>query len=248
MDLLRTSLPSLSIRPGVPPGHFLDQCENVATSRGYRVYRGRDYAGPGFDHLNVYLGKADPWYPMLRMVSTPRLKSHLNADVVAMWKSYPLHYDEYVKVAKFAYARLLTLYAAKYGRRPRLGVPRRPVFFNFAEVQCGSLDYAQGKFREAVRSLAVGPGDARDRMLSAFLIIHVVRPEELPPPLSAHLGWVYRQLTRRAPRYKGEGTVAATLAQMRNSTAGRIAERILALSDALDEIVQQKKIGTDTFS
>jgi hypothetical protein len=73
-------------------------------------------------------------------------------------------------------------------------------------------------------------------MHSVFMIIHPVRASDLPEPLRKHLQWVYDEITWRPARHKLEGTVEATLAQMKNSTASKIAERVLALADALDEL------------
>ena len=238
MDLLEVALPTLTLRPRVPPGEFFDRCEHIAGGRGYRIDRRRAYAGAGFDQLNLYLGSGSRGYPMLRMVSTPRNKGRLSADVVAAWKSGPIDYDEYLNVAKSAYAKLLREYAARYSEPLRLGVPRRPIRLDLDSLDCHGISYAEGKFNTAVRSLAVGEGDARKRVTNVFSIIHVVRPEDLPPPLDRHLAWVYGKITSRPACHRLEGSVESTLDQMRNSTASEIAQRILDLADALSTLEQ----------
>lgn len=235
MDLLEEPLPAISLRPDVPAAEFLDRCEAVARSRGYGIDRRRDYAGPGYDHLNLHLGGADA-PPMVRMVATPRDPTRLDLDVVAPWSGHPIDYDEYLATAKGAYDKLLAEYAADYGPRLRLGISRKTPRLDMKTVNCGQIEYAQGKFHEAIRAMAVGAGDVRERLRSAWLIIHVVRSDDLPVPLKEHLAWVHEELTWREARHSHEGTLDATVYQMRRSTGAKIAKRILALADALDDI------------
>lgn len=69
--------------------------------------------------------------------------------------------------------------------------------------------------------------DVRDRLRGAYMVLHVIRPEELPPALQPHLEWVYEPLTLQEPRYCGDGKSDATLAHIRRSTGEKIAEPIL---------------------
>src|SRR5258706_1030933 len=100
-----------------------------------------------------------------------------------------------------------------------------------------SIDYATFQFRGAVRGMAVGEGDVRARLRGAYNVIYPVRPSELPPPLDAHLAWIIAELTKREARHPWEGTVEATLAQIRRSTGRKIAERILVIAHALEILV-----------
>lgn len=93
--------------------------------------------------------------------------------------------------------------------------------------------YALEKFATAVRTLAVGPGDVRSRLLSASLGFHTVRPEDLPAGLRRDFCWIERVLTRSAARWEGEGRIQASLAQMQNRTGAKIARRIVELEEAL---------------
>jgi hypothetical protein len=181
MDLLKESLPAISLRPDVPAAEFFDRCEAVARRRGYGIDRRREDAGPGYDHLNLHLGGADA-PPMVRMVATPRDPSRLDLDVVAPWSEHPIDYDEYLATAKSAYDKLLAEYAADYGPRLRLGISRKTPRLDMKTVNCGQIEYAQGKFHEAIRAMAVGAGDVRERIRSAWLILHVVRSDDLPVP------------------------------------------------------------------
>lgn len=172
------------------------------------------------------------------MVSTPNLKSRLLLDVIAQWKTSPINYDEYLNTVKATYKVLLTAYASTYGIRLRLGISRRPAIFDPKSVKCSLIEYAQSKFCEAVHSLAVGGGDVRNRLRSAYIIIHVIRPKDLPSPLNAHMAWILNQLTWRPRRYQWEGALDATTAQMKRKTGSCIAERIFDMADALNKIFE----------
>jgi len=239
MTLLREELPLLSINPGLVPSEFLDRCEEIAKTQGYAIDRRRAYAGPGFDQLNLHLVSTASDELMVRMVVTPQSKGRINADVVAHGKWHTRRYDDYMAAAKEAYDRLFAVYARAHGKKLRLGVPRRLPHFDPNAVDCGRIRYAHEKFSAAIRGMAVGAGDARDRMRSAFMTFHTIRPSDLPAPLDRHLQWVYDQLTRKPARYRLEGTLDSTLAQMKNSTASKIAERVLAITDAIEELLAQ---------
>ena len=181
MDLVDEELPTLTLRPEVAPSVCLDRCEAVAEEKGYAIDRRRDYAGPGYDLLNLHLGGSVGSPPMIRMVSTPRMGDRLALDTVDDRVS--LTYDSYVPAAKAAYRRFLRDSADKFHKHLRVGVPRRRPRFDLASANLASVSYARETFAHAIRAMAVGKGDVRDRLISAFMLVHVVRPEELPEPL-----------------------------------------------------------------
>ncbi len=238
MSLLAETLPDISLRPDVEATAFFDRCEAIAKAKGYRIDRRRNYAGRGFDLLNLHLAPSDDSEVMLRMVSTPNSKGRLKLDVVARWSSHSIPYDEYLKVAKAGYTQLLRDYAKTHNKRLRLGIPRRGAVFDPTVLDCGSIGYAWEKFSQAMRDMAIGEGDIRDRLRTAYMTVHVVRSEDLPAPLDAHLRWIREELTKRQARHSHEGTLDATLAQMKRITGGRIAKRMQEISDALEELDQ----------
>ena len=240
MDLLRPPFPRIVLHSGIPSSEFFNHCEIIAADAGFRIDRRENVAGDSSDQLNVYV-QEPPDAIMLRMVATPTKKVIINCDVVTNWKTFPLACDEYVAVAKAAYKPLLTRYNAKYGRRFRLGISKMAKPWDWASVDCARLEYAHDKFTAAVRSMAVGPGDVRARLKWACVTLLDVRPTDLPLPLQKHLEWVFRQLTWRKPRFKGEGTLDATLVRMKRATGAGIAKRILAIMDALDELCPKKR-------
>jgi len=236
MDLLDIALPKLWLALDVDASTFFDRCEAIGHAHGWKIDRRRAYAGPGFDQLNLHIGGDPSGYPMLRMVVTPRALRRLNVDVVAHWKRHPIDYDEYLTVARRGYSALLAAYKAAHHKRYRLGIPKRPESINLAKIDYGRLGYAAEKFDGLTRSLAVGKGDARERLISAFYSIHTVQPDDLPPPLRKHLTWVYSEITKRPARHRDEGTVQATVSTMKNATAAKVLERLVDLADAIAAI------------
>lgn len=236
MDLLEIPLPELRLNIDIDPPSFFDECEAVAKANGWTVDRRREYAGRGYDQLNLHLGSGTKGYPMIRMVAVPRDPRRLRLDVVDHWASTPIDYDEYIETARSAYATLLRAMNRRMDKAYRLGVPRRPPSIDYTQVDCDRIAYASEKFTGLCRWLAVAPGDARDRLIKAFSSLHVIRPEDLPEPLRGHLARVFGELTKRPPRHRWEGAVEATVSSMKNKTASRILERLLEIGDAIERL------------
>lgn len=233
--LLRIDLPCASINANVDASDFFNRSEGIAKVRRWRIDRRRKYAGEGYDLLNLHL-RPNPSGPILRMVATPKGGRRIDVDVVTKWKSGGPDYDEYVPVLRDTSRQFLDAYNTEYRTKIRLGMPRKPLDWDAATVDCDGLEYVRGKFDEAVRSLALGEGDMRTRLESVYMTLHVVRSDDLPPPLRPHWEWVVKELTYRPARYRLEGTLQATLSQMRNTTGRKIAERIYQIRDALNDL------------
>jgi hypothetical protein len=238
MDLLEDSLPEATLSPDVDVAVFFGRCEAIAQSHGWVIDRRREYAGPGYDQLNIHLEADDPGYPMLRMVASPRRPAKLSLDVVAAWTGHTIEYDEYVQTLRDSYGLLLDAYARAHSKRLRLGMPHRPPRLDIATIDCNRIRYASEKLGGLARTLAIGEGDARDRLINAFSTFHVIRPDDLPEPLKGHLKRVYEQITRKPARHQMEGSVEATVRTMKNATAAAILERLLEIADAV-QIVQK---------
>jgi hypothetical protein len=236
MNLLDEELPNLGLTIDVTATEFFDRCETLATARGWKIDRRREYAGPGYEQLNLYLEVGEPGYPMLRMVATPKSHNRLDVDVIASWRNRPVGYDEYLDIARAAYSRLLDAYAQAHGKRLRLGVPHRPPTLDLGSLDCNRIKYAREKFMGLSRTLATGEGDARDRLISAFSTFHVISPEDLPSPLREHMQAVYDEITRKPARHQWEGSVEATVRSMKNSTAARVLERLLGIDEAIKQL------------
>jgi hypothetical protein len=235
MDLLDEPLPEGHLNPDVPAEEFFDRCEKLAATEGWKVDRRRRYAGDGYDQLNLHLNGNDD-RPFVRMVATPRRKGRLDLDVVARWTGHPIPCGEYRSTFVAAYKIVLDAYKRQYGSRPRVSIGQCPPHFDRSTVDCNRLSYAREKLREALRSMAVGGGDIRERLRDAYLIFHVVRAKELPLLLQEHYRWVIEQLTWRPARHPNEGTLDATVWQMKRQTGAKIAQRIQDIADAIDEL------------
>ena len=96
------------------------------------------------------------------------------------------------------------------------------------------LSYACEKFGLAVHALAVGPGDVRSRLRTAFMEFSAVQEKDVPDDLVEDFRWIVRELTKREP-HVDEGRLNATLFRMQNRTGTKIAERICSLSSRLDD-------------
>lgn len=111
--------------------------------------------------------------------------------------------------------------------------------------------YARGKFGTAIRLLAIGKGDVRSRLYSAFLEFSPIQPErDLPGDLHDDYDWIMAQLTKYGydpPSYwqemgiPYEGDVQATLKRIRRNTGAKIAERIYDIHLHLQEMDDGEK-------
>ena len=119
-----------------------------------------------------------------------------------------------------------------------------------------TADYLLESFPEAVRGLACGEGDARDRVRIAHRSIHHLQPEHFPESIRADFEWVRKQLTKRDPErssvevfevdgqtFPVEGLIDANLRKMKNRTAAKIADRIYTIYQKLLAMVLEPREG-----
>lgn len=99
------------------------------------------------------------------------------------------------------------------------------------------MPYSRGKekLRAAIYRLAVAEGNVRERLKGAHWYLRQLSPEDMPPKFRAEFLDILHELTWRGAERGPEGYVWRsaldhTLARMRNGTARRIAERVVALS------------------
>ncbi len=238
--LLRVELPSIQLTIPRPVREFFDECEAIAHQVGWSFERSQNFTGleDSSDRLNIYVGPMPGTEPMLRLVAFPE-RQRLELDIVQSWSPGGPAYDEYVEAAKEHYRALFRSYQKKHGSRLRLGIPRRPILFAPESVICSDITYAQPHFRSAVKKLATGPRDARRRLAGVFPSLSVIRAESLPEPLKQHFSWIRQTLTREAPRWRGDTALEATLRKITNATGAKVAERIVDIADALDEIAHR---------
>ena len=81
---------------------------------------------------------------------------------------------------------------------------------------------AHEKFLDAEYKLAVGEGDVRSRLRSAFIVLNRLHEDDLPPELLEDWKWIMHQLTRFGPEHGKGGEVWQTaidhtMSRIRNS-------------------------------
>ena len=99
--------------------------------------------------------------------------------------------------------------------------------------------YAYEKFSSAIRSLAIGSGDVRDRLSWAYMEFKPIKKKHLPADLHADYEWVMAQLTNFHPVVNSQGkvlrgSVAETLRRIRRSTGVKIADRVFSIYNKLN--------------
>ena len=94
-------------------------------------------------------------------------------------------------------------------------------------------EYGRVELTQAVCALAVGEGDVRSRLKSAFHYLAQVREDQLRPDVKADFEWVMKTLVEKDPPGDWWSRVEWNLHRMRNSTGARIAKRIVSIEGRL---------------
>lgn len=120
-------------------------------------------------------------------------------------------------------------------------------------VEPGRITYAAEKFARAVDALATGPGDVRERLVSAFINhLILVTPEHLPSNCRRQYRRFARRITKNPAEYPMEGDVHATCRKMRRATGVKLAQIIVDINHRLRvwgrEQREVKKVGHKPFS
>ena len=238
-DLIRPSLPSLHVRLHRPAVVLFDEIERIAVQRGRTFVREKDYAGADTDLLSVRMAPPND-QPTVRFVHWKAGAEQIKCDVVDTWPNGQPTYDTYKASAKRFIGQALREYRLATGDQLRLHIGKRDPLWDWhgVPIDCRNVSYPKEKLAVAVHSLAVGLGPIRDRLVDAFMSFHMLTPNDFPGPLASQFSWIKDELTRRPPRDERDGRIWATIASMRNARAVRIAERIVALKEALDELCQ----------
>jgi hypothetical protein len=110
----------------------------------------------------------------------------------------------------------------------------------------GDSNYALEKLSLAVFYLAIGQGDVRRRLKSAYMKFHPVTRDDFPPHLRDDWDWIINQLTRFGPVNHPDGTVVIgsvdnTLNRIKNSTGAKVAEKIVSLQSELEDYVAKER-------
>lgn len=100
--------------------------------------------------------------------------------------------------------------------------------------------HAVEKLTNVLECLATHPGDARERVASAYLSCAHLKAEELPEKCRKGWEWIRREITKRGPLidYKGDawrGSVENTMRSAKKSTGVKIAKKFYELYWAVSE-------------
>lgn len=119
-------------------------------------------------------------------------------------------------------------------------------------IDVGRIPYAAEKFARAVDALATGPGDVRERLISAYKYLFPVTPEHLPNYCRNEYRRFIRRITKYPAEYPMEGDVHASCRRMRRATGAKLAQIIVDINYRLrawDRRQREvKKVGHKPFS
>ncbi len=87
----------------------------------------------------------------------------------------------------------------------------------------------------AVRALATGRGDVRNRLRIAGATLSPLRIDEFPEDIRSDFAWVMKQLTQY-DAVGNEGRIEVTLRRIQNSTGEKIAVRMFDIFSQLQNI------------
>jgi hypothetical protein len=100
--------------------------------------------------------------------------------------------------------------------------------------------YAVEKLTNVLECLATHPGDARERVTSAYLSLIRLRVEQLPEKCRRDFEWIKKEATKFGPitddrGHVWRGSVENTMKTVRRSTGAKIAKKLYALYWAVTE-------------
>ncbi len=100
--------------------------------------------------------------------------------------------------------------------------------------------YTVEKLTTALSCLATHPGDVRERLTSAFIVLHTLKEEDFPLEHREEWRWVIKEVTKYGPllNHKDEvwmGSVKNTMRRVRKATGVKIAKKIYDLYWAVSE-------------
>lgn len=102
--------------------------------------------------------------------------------------------------------------------------------------------YARGKLREAIFSLATGPGDIRKRLIQAHNAFFIrLKNNQFPVELQSDWEWIQNELTKKEPIRRGNESVISRISRVentcmsiKNKTGVKIAQKILKIYESLE--------------
>ena len=107
------------------------------------------------------------------------------------------------------------------------------------------LRYFKEKLREAIYSMAVGPGDVRSRLLTASSALVAIKESDIPSELRGRWEEFHAGLTKYGPVKDGRGETAVgaiehTLQRIKNSTGVGLAVCLYELLSELENLEERQ--------
>ncbi len=101
-------------------------------------------------------------------------------------------------------------------------------------MEVASYCYAVEKLTNTLECLATHPGDARERLTSAYLTFHTLNEDNFPQKYQKKWKSIKTEITKFGPPpdYKSiprQGSVENTMSRIRKNTAAKIAKEIYEL-------------------
>jgi hypothetical protein len=226
-DLLADPLPAATASMDVVASEFFTRCETIAIRLGWEPERQTDPHDPEHFRLNIHRpsGEATLW--LVARGQTLELEVERQSG----WGC-----RDYAAALGAGYGALFRRYTEAYGIRPRLTVGRCAPEWDRAPWTRDRLSEVRFALHEAVTTLAVEPGNVPARLRAAMPSLMDLDLEQFPPPLRHVWARIRKQVTSRQPTNPRFGTLDATLVRMRSSTGAKIAEEIVAIARAVDEL------------
>ncbi len=95
-------------------------------------------------------------------------------------------------------------------------------------------DHAVEKLTDTLRCLATHPGDARERIVTAYISFGHLRAEEFPEECRKDWNWIKEEITKIGPFTDSQGkvwrsSVENTMKTARKATASKVAKKLYEL-------------------
>lgn len=136
------------------------------------------------------------------------------------------------------------------GGRVRVQVAER----EWLPLSAPTYPLAEERLQLAVRALAVGAGEIKERLTAAFIHMSPLREGDVPEELRSDLLWVRGKLLKNPPkllrgidggrvRRFSRGRLGATVPHMRIASAVQVAERICYMESRLTHLCSAAEGG-----
>jgi hypothetical protein len=233
MKYLDAELPKMTLKIKEDANSFFSKFAKIGEELGMRPHR--DYYIGGQQRLLLFKSSNED-SSFLRLFNLSGKNNLVNLDYVETRIRKNLDHELYLAECLPLYKSIIKQYNKENNFSIRIKVQKKQEIVDLLNVDQKKLHNAIYKLELAIRTLALHGGEMRKRLFDAFLEFNTIDPNALPKPLNKELALIYSKLSSKKEQFRGQGTLLATLNQIRNTTAVEIAERIYRLFEILKEI------------